>query len=291
MPKEPKHHYIPEFYLKQWAGPDGRLCEYTIRSHGVVPRMTHPGGTGYVRGLYTVKGAPENLKDVFETNLMSIADGQASVSLRHMIDVREVPSGIDKLPWTRFIMSLWYRTPEGVARSSEKIRKHYEEENLEEYRARYESERRPGDPATLEEYLKTNSSATVSRTTMVHLSDIILSQRVTEHIIKMQWACAHLRGGKHSLLTSDRPIVMYNGLAYPQSHIVMPISPQHIFVAANSDESAATLRRMAESGELATALNDRVVRQARKFAYAVDSKHLRFVANRLGQKITCSPFE
>ena len=49
-----KHHYIPKFYLKQWAGPDGRLCEFAQRYKGVEARPTYPDGTGYVRGLYTL---------------------------------------------------------------------------------------------------------------------------------------------------------------------------------------------------------------------------------------------
>jgi hypothetical protein len=30
-----KNHYLPVSYLKQWAGPDGRLCEFS-RRHKVV---------------------------------------------------------------------------------------------------------------------------------------------------------------------------------------------------------------------------------------------------------------
>lgn len=48
-----KHHYIPKFYLKQWAVTDGELCEFRKPHKTVVDRMTDPDGTGYVRGLYT----------------------------------------------------------------------------------------------------------------------------------------------------------------------------------------------------------------------------------------------
>jgi hypothetical protein len=40
--KEQKHHYIPEFYLKQWAGSDGRLCEFNRPHKKVVAQMKHP---------------------------------------------------------------------------------------------------------------------------------------------------------------------------------------------------------------------------------------------------------
>jgi hypothetical protein len=44
-----KHHYIPKFYLKQWAVLDGKLCEFRKPYKTVVDRMTDPDGTGYVR--------------------------------------------------------------------------------------------------------------------------------------------------------------------------------------------------------------------------------------------------
>jgi len=47
MSKEGKHHYIPVFYLKQWAGVDGRVCEFSKPYDRVKPRRAHPDGTAY----------------------------------------------------------------------------------------------------------------------------------------------------------------------------------------------------------------------------------------------------
>src|SRR6185503_3009442 len=108
MPEQ-KHHYIPEFYLKQWAGPDGRLVEFRRRHFDrVKPRLTHPGGTGYVRGLYSVQGAPPHVKDILEDRFMSVADGIAAASLQIMLNENVVPTGPEKAGWTRFMMSLLY---------------------------------------------------------------------------------------------------------------------------------------------------------------------------------------
>jgi hypothetical protein len=38
-------------------------------------------------------------------------------------------------------------------------------------------------------------------------------------------------------------------------------------------------------------MNDRIVRQARTFVYGTDDRQLRFVANRLGEKMPWSPWE
>jgi hypothetical protein len=74
----------------------------------------------------------------------------------------------------------------------------------------------------------------------------------------MQWAVIHFDETHHMLLTSDRPIVMTNGLAHATSHIVMPISPRRIFVAANNRETVKDLHDMAEAGGMAQRLNNRM---------------------------------
>jgi hypothetical protein len=284
-----KHHYIPQFYLKQWSGNDGRLCEYSKPHHETIGRMKHPAATGYSRGLYTIAGAPPNLADVFENKFLSIADGQAAHSLKIMVNDHLVPSGDDKAPWTRFIMSLWYRTPEGIARSLEAMRNVYLTELIEENRERYPSEKRAGDPETIEGYVALHADHIVSRTSIDHLMSIIQSDRVREKIMGMQWHVARFHNTRFPLLTSDRPIVMTNGITYDNSHIVMPLSPRHIFFAANTDEAIKNLKSLGE--DMLSRMNDRIVRQARRFVYGIDDKQLRFVANRLGEKARCSPFE
>jgi hypothetical protein len=72
---------------------------------------------------------------------------------------------------------------------------------------------------------------------------------------------------------------------------VLPISPQHIFVAAASDDEVRKLKELSKGGLMAKNLNDRVTRQARKFVYASDPSQLRFVDNTLGEKMVWSPFE
>ncbi len=290
---EQKHHYIPEFFLKQWVGPDHRLVEFCRRRFNrVVARSTFPGGTGYVRGLYSIPGAPPHVKDVLEDKFLSVADGIAAESLRIMLKENVVPTGLEKAGWTRFMMSLWYRTPEGIARSYEMVRKYYEENQLEKLREVYTELKRPEDPATPEEYVQRHAGLMTGRTLIEHLMDIIESERVREKIMGMQWHLGRIERMRYPLLTSDRPIVMTTGgIAYKDSHIVMPLSPRHIFIATNTDEEAAKIKALFLSHKLAQRLNDRIVRQARKFVYSTNADQLRFIEKRLGEKLRCSPFE
>jgi hypothetical protein len=90
--KGTKHHYIPVFYLKQWAGTDGRICEFSRPHREVKPRRVHPDGTAYVRGLYTVPGIAPHLAEYIERRFLLKSDSAASDALRFML------SG-DKVEW------------------------------------------------------------------------------------------------------------------------------------------------------------------------------------------------
>jgi hypothetical protein len=287
-----KHHYIPEFYLKRWTGADHRLVEFCRRyKNRTVPRPTFPGGTGYVRGLYSIQDAPIGVRDILEDKFMMVADGIASASLDVMLNDHVVPSGPNKHGWARFMLSLLYRTPEGVARSIALIRSFKENGKLAGLRDAYDAVRTPADPATPEEYIKQYGERMEGRLLVDHLMRIIESPRVRGLLLGMQWHLGRMDNLKHPLITGDRPIIMTNGLSHPDSHIVMPLSPRHIFIAANTDSEAQRIMRLSRNGELAYRMNDRIARQARKFVYATDATQLRFIDNRLGEKAACSPFE
>jgi hypothetical protein len=71
-----KHHYIPAFYLKQWAGADKKVCEYKRAApYKIVPHRRAPEGTGYERDLYRLDGAPAPVAQAFERTFLAALDG------------------------------------------------------------------------------------------------------------------------------------------------------------------------------------------------------------------------
>jgi hypothetical protein len=288
----PKHHYIPKFYLKQWACADGRLCEFSRPYKRVEPRRTHPDGTGYIRGLYTFSGLPSAavnyLENVF---LLHADDGAADVHRRLLADDVEF-DGPTKSSWSRFIMSLFHRNPEAIERITTKISQDFPA-SLEQFRAGYETNRHESDPVTFEEFQEKLSTdrAAFERTVVMVLQRIMDSQLVGGGLNEMIWGVVRVFKSRYPLLTSDRPVVMSNGLARPEAHIVMPISPDRIFVAARKVETAREIDARGKRGELVEELNDRIVRQARRFVYSCNDAQLRFVEKRLGMKEKWSPWE
>jgi Protein of unknown function (DUF4238) len=114
-----RHHYIPIFYLKQWTGADGRLCEYSRPFDKVKAKRKHPAATAYVAGLYTVKDLPPERTQFVEKEFMQRVDSGAAEALIDLLKV--TPQPMDKEPdwirvicWARFVYSLGVRNPEWI---------------------------------------------------------------------------------------------------------------------------------------------------------------------------------
>lgn len=292
MSKEPKHHYIPKFYLKQWADPkgDGRVCEFCRRYRGVKARMTFPDGTGYVRGLYTFGALAPDEVNVIELKFLQKADGDAAVALGHLVEHEvDLPVRL-RNAWIRFLMTLIHRNPEGLLRIRDRVKTGLKA-RLGEARDEYEAAAvkhgladAVGDKFVMPERHLHYVTASVFQNAMD-------SKEVGTLIGRMRWSVVTFNRPQHTLLTSDRPIIMTNGIRYSKSHIVIPISPDTLFIAANNDEMIQHIDAICKRPRSESLINDQMARQAYKYVYAQNDSQLRFVANRLGEQRRATPFE
>jgi hypothetical protein len=113
---------------------------------------------------------------------------------------------------------------------------------------------------------------------------------VGEHIGEMQWRVLTLGNAPYSFLTSDRPIIMTNGLTGPDAHFGLPISPQHVFLATNDEETFLKIQAI-DPAQILHNVNDRVASQAVRYVYGCDDAQLAFVADRIGKMIPSTPLE
>ncbi len=290
MSKDQKQHYIPEFYQKQWTGPDGRLCEYSIRYKGVEGRMTHPAGSGYKPGVYTIPGVAPEIANHTETVFLKRVDTGAAAALTNMLSPDPVPWNTElKSEGIRFLMSLLHRTPERVEYLKATVEAEYPR-LIEEYRAKWPEIRKPGDPETFEEFEAKAAPNPSGRAHALLLQKLMDSKVVGEHIGKMQWRVLTLGNTPYPFLTSDRPIIMTNGLTGPDAHFGLPISPQHVFLATTNEETFLKIQAI-DPAQILHNVNDKVALQAMKYVYGCHDSQLEFVAERIGKKIPSTPLE
>jgi hypothetical protein len=288
--KDDKHHYIPVFYTKKWAGQDGRLCEYSRPYDVVKPRRKHPDATGFVRGLYTLPDAPPGREHIIETDLMGSVDNWAALAQERMSEDGTSIGRLETrvaLGWCQFLYSLIVRNPEHLLLIKQKLAE-MSPEILENARDDYPRLRGPDDPPTFDEFKARYAHTPLAVPPPRVLVNIIGSKRVAKKLATMKWVTKDILGTKHTLLTSDRPVVMTNGLDRSDAHIVLPISPRKLFIAAKEEQTLRHITSMSAE-ELLAITNDRVASQAYNYVYGADDTQLRFVANRLGRRERSSP--
>ena len=293
MPKEPKHHYIPEFYSRQWCGEDGKLIEYCRRYKGVEARPTAPGGTGYVRGLYRLPDAPLGDQYLVETKIMSSVDNWASRALEKL-KIYSTEAGKleprEGLGWFQFVYSLVVRNPEHLLLIKERLKGLDPGEVVEELRDRYPQIRKASDPETFEEYKAhvIRNPIDVPATRVLPL--LMRSKAVVNALGSLKWRTATLRLAKYPLLTSDRPVIMSDGFGQPDAFLMLPIGPRLLLIGTKHEATFRTVTSM-NPGTLGEMVNDRVCQQAYKFVYGSDDRQLRFIAKRLGKRVWSSPLD
>jgi len=291
-PLRQKHHYIPVFYLKQWAGQDGRVCEfsrpYEIKADRpipdtipVKPRRTHPDGTGFIPDLYTFASLNPELANFLEGKFLRQADNRAAIVLRrtlkHDLDFDE-PT---RCNWSRFVMTLFHRTPEGLDLIRQRLEQHLPR-FVEDIRERYAELRRNIDPENVADFISKWGTAESDEISLCVLHHVMDSEPVGTLLNRMVWAVITFDDRHHPLLTGDRPIILYGGLSHPQGRLLIPLSPRTIFVAANDQDLIQKTNNDSQSSGLAQRINSKIARQAQKYVYAVDHTPLQFVEGRLG---------
>lgn len=276
------HHYVPTFYLRRWAGSDGRICEFSRPYREVKPYRKMPEAAGFKRDLYTVPGMEPGMQSVLEDVVFKRIDQHANDALVFMLansdGTADMPPKL-RSGWSRFLMSLMHRGPEQLAALKERCRTTMADQ-LAEVEPTYAERRRPSDPETYAEMRAAIEDDVENKAWAMVLESAIDNPRVGTFINAMQWSIVTVRNPERSMLTSDRPLHMTNGLDHPEAYIILPVGPAEIFVAVNSPEMVGRLSETEPRG-LVKDINAKVVGQAVQYVYDTDDAQLQFVENRL----------
>ncbi len=115
-PDHEKTHYNPAFYLKPWAGPDNKVCEFSRPYKEVNALRKHPKATGFEEDLYAIHDLPPDRRHMLERDFMKPLDQYAYNVLKVLLADGELNLTVkERDAWSRFILSLFQRTPERVA--------------------------------------------------------------------------------------------------------------------------------------------------------------------------------
>ena len=281
-----RHHYSPQFYLRQWVGPDGRLFRYYRPYDKVVVSDTTPEYTGYKKYLYTVN-SPDD-PQIIEKRFFSPLDNYAAPILERLnqpgprlaIVRRQDLDDTQRSDWTRFIQSLHLRCPYSLTEIDTVFSRGLRENMEREHGAAYRASKLPGDPDSVYDCAVADAPGLFADAHKGLLTELINLQPLGQYIVNMTWAVINVSDAPHQLLTSDRPYILERGLMDPFCILGLPISPTRIFLATNNTDELQKLNHQ-PSEDIVRKANNLVVRLAVQNVYGSANDRRQFVEKRL----------
>lgn len=280
-----RNHYIPKFYIKQWAREDGMVMRYADRGDGALSaKAVFPKAVGYQIDLYRMPGDFDDEPHRLEINFFSNLDNAAALALDVLNRDDDAPLPADALDvWCNFIMSLLHRSPAYLAGFIRAGRQRLRE-ILPNIGDRYDELRGPDDPPTLEEYIDLMEGTQADWRTMSVLPEIIFNANTLRATRSLTWFRATLPDECPDLLLSDDPLVRTNGIATSDGHLATPLSPRRLLIGTNGTDLATRFQATSIT-RLVAATNKWAVEGARHFVVARDLRQDRFIRNRFGRDL------
>jgi hypothetical protein len=145
------HHFIPAFYLKQWAGPDGKLIEHTRKGGKLIAKRVGPHSTGYERDLYAFPELPLHAAQFIEQVFFAYADQKASDALDNHLALAAFPWTSELVSaWSRFVIAIHLRHPDAMPELRVAATSLWHASGVD-CQTRYDATRKPTDPPTFDE--------------------------------------------------------------------------------------------------------------------------------------------
>ena len=149
-----RHHYIPEFFIRRWAGEDGQVWSYTRPYKALDRKRKFPSATGFEFDLYALSGGDPEARHSIETDFMQRVDSRAAQALQEVVAKRGAVEDVRlRSDWSRFVMSLISRSPSRVQEISRVAQARDHRGDVASLEARYQAMRGDDWPATVAEYV------------------------------------------------------------------------------------------------------------------------------------------
>jgi hypothetical protein len=229
--KQPKDHYVPEFYLKRWSQTNHNRTLYSCRYFPNTKKIQWtphaPSGTSYERGLYgEIEKSFFKPLDNDACNILNKLESQ-NIFTRAKLDLGKIDHDI----WATFILGLMVRMPDKV----ELIQKGFANINVDK-------------------------SIAINQ-----IPKIIKNERAIKDLRALTWIFARVNTSLE-LITCDNPLIFKpKNLSHPDCVILLPLSPAHFFLATNKDN----IDRLAKNPrKMVMNINTEIIMNANKRIYA-----------------------
>ena len=194
-----KDHYVPQFYLKQWAGSDGLIASCRYIDHIKEFRWSQKSAAAFCY--------QDELYGISEEDYFKPLDTDADQFIKKLHQLNftkpvEIPlTDTQGIKWAHFLLSMIYRAPENIEKIAEAFKIH----GLEK------------DDAVSQ------------------IPAMIDNGRAIDDLRSMRWMFAKLPS-RYELITSDNPLICSFSMPLDDnSKMILPLGPYHCFIACRND--------------------------------------------------------
>jgi hypothetical protein len=284
-----KHHFIPSFYLSQWANTNCKLIEFTRKYNKLIVKPIGPDATGFEIDLYELKDLPAEQRQYLEKVWFNYLDQTAFEALTNHL--AEKPPSLWKNEhvnaWSRFVFGIHYRHPHAMPELREAAKAIWEASGTAQQND-WEKIKEPEHPATFDEYLATVDPFTAAKVRLNMIIKVFDNPTLVGHLNQMPYAVIDASAASEQFVTSDRPVCIHN-LAKDDGVIFLPISPTKLFVAVNNEKSLEKIG-FQTALDLVRRVNDFVVGRARLYVWARDEALEPFIRAKMSMDMEPLPF-
>lgn len=231
-------------------------------------RRKAPAAIGREKDLYRIPGVSDGDAQLIEAEFMAKLDSLAAPVLDRLLHGESISDVASRSCWSCFLLGLIHRSPRNVSAAKAAI-------------PLIQQQMFPGLDIDMahSEYVAVTS-----------LPSRINNPTIGTVLNRMVWDVIDLGPAGRTLLTSDQPVIMSNGLKPPEGNYSLPISPTKLFVA--SWGGILRERFLRQTPRQIVSLSNRLVAErAERFVIATDQSQRHFVDKHLSKAKVPTPLE
>jgi hypothetical protein len=275
--QEPKrHHYLPEFYLSAWCGPDGKLERYVNRRGEIRTARFTTGQVGYRPNLYRLlsDGIPD--RTTIERHHYEQIDNHAAPVIARLnrdwpIKVTET----ERWVMARFILALPARNPWGIATGHKIARVTF---GLELDDPEFIAEIGLAPNKSLWEMVEAGNPHFVADQTLVQMIEVSDDKTKIDRLMRMHWAVWDVSAAPMDLILGDLAFNGHGDLNQdrPENVAAITLGPHRFLTVTARPYGGGGLKPV----DLVRIMNREQASRAAEQFFATDRKHLALAKGR-----------
>lgn len=251
-----------------WEKQNNRISQWgrTPHDNAVVCRQVASAATAYSPGLYAPEHVDDSKKQIIEQEVFGTIDNAAKLVMDKIIhnDINSLTLD-ERKKWIRYLIAAQLRTPHVVERIKTQTEKHHKKK-LSALRPEFESDEKSVAEENPLEWIQKNHPARLANSHWQIIFKMLEHEKTIEYIYRLHWLVKDVSMSSRSLLLGDVPYQEVRPLYEPGTLISLPLSPTHIFLASDTEETIKHFIEMSPR-ELVKRSNISALTTAKRFVY------------------------